>query len=143
MKISGVYFLAFIIGSTLYPIIETVTRGYTHWSMMVTGGTAFLLFCIIYIRMQNKSIFIKSFAGMLTVVGLELTVGLIVNKIFNMNVWDYSGMKYNFLGQISLAFSACWYLLSFISFCIFNILDYFIYQMKLAIQEHHGLALEQ
>lgn len=143
MKNSGINFLVFLTGALLYPTIEITTRGYTHWSMMLTGGAAFLSFYIIYNCLQNKSIFIKAFYGMFTVVSLEFTVGLIVNKLFNMNVWDYSEMKFNLFGQISLGFSACWYLAAFMSFCIFEIADFILSELKFAIQQRRGLALEQ
>ncbi|MCH5189602.1 MAG: hypothetical protein J1F37_03475 [Oscillospiraceae bacterium] len=143
MKTTGIYFLVFLFGAGVYPIIEITTRGYTHWSMMLTGGAAFLSFYIINKHTANISKFIKSFYGMFSVTALELTVGLIVNKFFNMNVWDYSGMKFNLFGQISLAFSACWYMISFISFCILDIADFILSELKFSIQQRRGLALEQ
>lgn len=143
MKTTGINFLVFLFGALVYPIIEITTRGYTHWSMMLTGGAAFLSFYIINNHTQNISKFIKAFFGMFSVTALELTVGIIVNKIFNMNVWDYSGMKFNLLGQISLVFSACWYVISFISFCILDIADFIASELKFSIQQRRGLALEQ
>lgn len=127
----------------MYPIIEITTRGYTHWSMMLTGGAAFLSFYIINEHTEKMSKFIKAFFGMFSVTALELTVGLIVNKFFHMNVWDYSGMKFNLFGQISLVFSACWYVVSFISFCILDIADFILSELKFSIQQRRGLALEQ
>ena len=143
MKTTGIYFLVFLFGAGVYPIIEITTRGYTHWSMMLTGGAAFLSFYIINEHTEKMSKFIKAFFGMFSVTALELTVGLIVNKFFHMNVWDYSGMKFNLLGQISLAFSACWYMISFISFCILDIADFIASELKFSIQRHRDLVLEQ
>ncbi|MCH5170769.1 MAG: hypothetical protein J1F24_05725 [Oscillospiraceae bacterium] len=143
MKTTGIYFLVFLFGAGVYPIIEITTRGYTHWSMMLTGGAAFLSFYIINEHTEKMSKFIKAFFGMFSVTALELTVGLIVNKFFHMNVWDYSGMKFNLLGQISLAFSACWYAISFISFCILDIADFILSELKFSIQRRRDLALEQ
>lgn len=143
MKKTGIYFLIFLFGAGVYPIIEVTTRGYTHWSMMLTGGAAFLSFYIINKHIENKSKFIKSVYGMFAVTALELTVGLIVNRAFNMNVWDYSGMKFNLFGQISLAFSACWYVVSYISFCIFDIADFILSELKFSIQQRRGLVPEQ
>lgn len=143
MKKTGTYFSVFLFGASIYPIIEITTRGFTHWSMMLTGGAAFLSFYIINSCIENKSKFIKSAYGMFSVTALELTVGLIVNRLFNMNVWDYSGMKFNLFGQISLGFSACWYVVSFISFCIFDIADFILSELKLSIQQRRGLALQQ
>lgn len=143
MKNTGIYFGVFLFGATVYPIIEITTRGYTHWSMMLTGGAAFLSFYIINNHTENESKFIKAFYGMFTVTALELTVGLIVNKLFNMSVWDYSGLKFNLFGQISLVFSACWYVASYMSFCVFDIADFILYELKFSIQRRRGLAPEQ
>lgn len=143
MKKTGIYFSVFLFGAALYPVIEVTTRGFTHWSMMITGGAAFLSFYIINRHTGNQSKFIKSLYGMFSVTALELSVGLIVNKLFNMNVWDYSEMKFNLFGQISLGFSACWYAVSFISFCIFDIADFILYELKFSIQQHRGLVPQQ
>lgn len=143
MKNIGTYFTVFLFGAAFYPIIEITTRGYTHWSMMLTGGAAFLSFYIIYKFTNRKSNFVKAFYGMFAVTALELTVGLIVNRCFNMNVWDYSGMKFNLFGQISLAFSACWYAISFVSFCLFDIADFIASELKFSIQQRRDLALQQ
>ena len=140
MKNLGIYFSIFTVGSIFYPMIEITTRGYTHWSMSLTGGAAFLCFYIIYTSLNNKSIFIKSAYGMASVVSLEFTVGLLVNKLFNMNVWDYSNMKFNLLGQISLGFSACWYLVAFMSFCLFNIIDFILTELLFSKLEHRDLV---
>lgn len=115
-----VYIILFFVGGIGYGTIEVAFRGYTHWSMVLTGGSAFLSLYLIHRALPNASIFIKALLGMLVITVLELTVGIIVNRIFLLNVWDYSGLPYNFLGQISLPFSACWYLLSI---CAFYLLD--------------------
>ncbi len=143
MKNSGINFLVFLFGAGVYPIIEITTRGFTHWSMMLTGGAAFLSFYIINRYTENQSKFIKAFYGMFSVTALELTVGLIVNRLFNMNVWDYSGMKFNLFGQISVGFSACWYAVSFISFCILDIADFILSELKFSIQQRRDFALQQ
>ena len=57
---------------------------------------------------------------MVVITLLELTVGLVVNRVFSLGVWDYSNLPYNLLGQISLPFSACWYILSIFAFFIFE-----------------------
>ena len=59
-------------------------------------------------------------AGIITT--LEFITGVIVNLILNLNVWDYSLEPYNLLGQVCLAYSNLWFLLSFL--CI--VLDDFI-----------------
>ena len=89
------YFVVFASGGIIYSLIEVVFRGFTHWTMTLTGGAALL---IIYIT----NIIITS---------LEFIVGCIVNRGLHMKVWDYSGEKYNLLGQICPLFSVLWFLL--------------------------------
>lgn len=109
-------FLMFLLGGTLYGSIEVASRGYTHWSMIITGGSALLAIYIVDDVLKNVSVFIKAIAGAIIITALELTVGLIVNKIFLFGVWDYSNLRLNLFGQISLFFSLCWYGLSIIAF---------------------------
>ncbi len=120
MKDLEKYIVLFIIGGIGYGVIEILFRGYTHWSMVITGGAAFVSLYIINNTLIDTSIFIKAFLGMIVITALEFTVGIIVNKIFALQVWDYTNMPGNIMGQISLQFSACWYGLSLVSFIIFD-----------------------
>jgi len=43
---------------------------------------------------------------------IELLIGIIVNIIFKMNVWDYSSRKYNLFGQICPLYTFFWFVLS-------------------------------
>lgn len=114
------YLIIFLLGGIGYGTIEVAFRGYTHWSMILTGGAAFLSLYLINESLADTSIFIKAFLGMIVITTLEFTVGIVVNKVFALNVWDYSHMPGNLMGQISLPFSACWYGLSIVSFFIFE-----------------------
>lgn len=116
MKKTEQYFLMFLTGGVLYGAIEVAFRGFTHWSMVITGGSALLSIYLINEIFPEVSIFIKAFAGSLIITTLELTVGLIVNKIFFLNVWDYSHIPLNFMGQIAVPFSVYWYFLSIAGF---------------------------
>jgi hypothetical protein len=42
------------------------------------------------------------------IVGTELLFGLILNKLFKLNIWTYSAFKYNLFGQIELFHSLVW-----------------------------------
>ena len=48
-------------------------------------------------------------AGAAAVTLLELATGLIVNRWLGWNVWDYSDMPLNFMGQICLPFTLLWF----------------------------------
>lgn len=128
MKKTTTYLIHFIVGGIGYGLIEILFRGYTHWSMIITGGSALLSLYIINEAIKCTSIFIRAAAGSTTITLLEFTVGIIVNRIFLLDVWDYSDVPLNLLGQISLPFSVCWYFLSFIVFLIFDIKDKLLYR---------------
>lgn len=102
--------LVWEIGAILYGFIEILWRGYTHWSMLITGGLCLL---IIYKVASCKSkLFSKAFICMLLITAVELFVGIIVNIILKLDVWDYSLLPFNFLGQICLRYSLFWLILS-------------------------------
>lgn len=110
------YIFLFLIGGFGYGGIEVFFRGFTHWSMIITGGTALVLLTLIYNETPSLPIWIKSVFGTITITLLELSVGIIINRIFSFGVWDYTDLPVNFLGQISLRFSLCWYAMSFFCF---------------------------
>ena len=105
-------FIVFSVGAVLYSTIEILFRGFTHWTMALTGGIAFLMIHISNFKLKTKSILLKCLAGCAIITALEFVVGCIVNRKFHMNVWDYSGQKFNLLGQICPLFSAAWFVLT-------------------------------
>lgn len=105
------YITVFGFGGVIYGLVEVVTRGYTHWSMFLTGGLAFLLIYIVNSKLGDKSLFLRCLIGCVIITSLEFTVGCIVNRQFNMNVWDYSDRPLNVLGQICPFFSLMWFLI--------------------------------
>lgn len=104
-------FTVFCFGGIIYGLVEVVTRGYTHWSMILTGGLAFLLIHIINMNLKNNSLLLRCAIGCGIITVLEFVVGCIVNRGLHMNVWDYSGQKFNLLGQICPLFSTLWFLI--------------------------------
>ncbi|MCC8042122.1 MAG: putative ABC transporter permease [Oscillospiraceae bacterium] len=105
------YLIVYLIGGIGYSMIEVVTRGYTHWSMTLTGGLCLLIMYIHFGRHPNEGLLTKCLFGMIVITSLEFIVGCIVNLLLGWNVWDYSNMHMNLLGQICLAFSSAWFLL--------------------------------
>ena len=104
-------FLVFLIGSAGYSLLEILWRGYTHWTMTLTGGVCFLL---IYLTDGHLpvSTLSKIFLCAFLITGIEFSVGLVVNRLLLWNVWDYSHLPMNLLGQISLPYTLLWILLS-------------------------------
>ncbi len=109
MKLSQIFF-AFLMGYFIYSLIEIVGRGYTHWTMALTGGTVLALLYVINSR-RTMTLIKSCFIGSVLITGLELCVGIFDNIIMGWNVWDYTDMPLNVLGQICLPFSGLWFLL--------------------------------
>lgn len=101
---------AFLMGYFLYSLIEILGRGYTHWTMALTGGT---VLAILYLLNSHRTMtLIKScFLGAVIITFIEFIVGVIVNLILGWNVWDYTDVPFNVLGQICLPFTGIWFVL--------------------------------
>ena len=105
------YVLIFLIGAAGYGLLETLFRGFTHWTMLATGGVVFTVLYYINSKNENAPLWQKAIAGAFIITMIEFAVGCIVNLWLDWNVWDYSGYAYNVLGQICLAFTALWFFL--------------------------------
>ena len=101
-------FIFFNFSGICYVFIEMMWRGYSHYTMFFTGGLCFLTLCKIYCRHKNLSFFQKYLIGALVITLIEFLVGCIVNLLFGMNVWNYSKLPLNILGQVSLIYSLLW-----------------------------------
>jgi len=108
----GIYLYVFLIGATLYSTIEVVFRGYTHWTMTLTGGVIFTLIYLMNKYIKTRSLTIRCLISCSIITAIEFVVGVIVNIIFKMNVWDYSNQPLNLFGQICLVFTAAWFIIS-------------------------------
>lgn len=105
------YLFIALIGGFGYCTIEILWRGRTHYSMFFAG--AIVLSSFYYIAHSfHLPLWAKCLIGMLIITATELVFGLVFNIILKENVWDYSNIPMNFLGQICLPFSALWFLLS-------------------------------
>lgn len=101
----------FLFGSTLYGLIEIAYRNHTHWTMVLAGGIVLYGVSVISKAYEKRSIFFKCFLGASLVTAIELFAGIVINRIFRLNVWDYSNMPLNILGQICPSFSFLWFLI--------------------------------
>lgn len=123
------YFTLFLIGGITYYFIEIAYRGYSHVSMVIVGGLCFILIGSIN-EFSNKDIplLLQMLISVLLVDIVELISGIIINRILLLNVWDYSGLRFNFLGQISLNSSIAWFFLSLLAIYVDDLLRYIIYR---------------
>ena len=101
----------FVFGAVLYSLIEIVFRGYTHWTMTLTGGAVFLIIYSFNKRMRGTSLLLRCAAGSAVITAIEFAVGCVVNLWLKMDVWDYSDKPFNLLGQVCPLFSVIWFFL--------------------------------
>lgn len=109
-------------------LIEMAYRGRTHWTMLVVGGVCFVL-----IGAQNElytweiPLMLQCLMGALIVTTVEFAAGCIINIKLGWNVWDYSSLPCNLLGQICLPFSFFWVLLSVPAIILDDYLRYWLF----------------
>ena len=104
------YLIIFLIGGAAYNILEYLWRGYSHWTMTIDGGLC-LLGIVIICTGTSISFIHKVLASAMLITAVEFVSGIIINKVFQLNVWDYSAMPYNILGQICLGYTLLWTIL--------------------------------
>lgn len=125
-------FFLFIIGGIIYGMIEIAFRGNTHWTMLIVGGL-----CFTGIGLLNEyshfrpNLLTQAVLGMIIITTLEFISGVVINIILGWNVWDYSGLPLNILGQICLPFCFAWLGLSVVAIFIDDGLRYLIFKEPL------------
>lgn len=120
--------ILFGIGGLLYLLIELLFRGYTHWTMFIVGGLCFVLVGTINeIMPWHTSLILQCVIGAAIITGIEFISGCIINLWFRWNVWDYSDMPFNLLGQICLPFSLLWIILSAVAIILDDYIRYFLF----------------
>lgn len=117
-----------LIGGITYMLIELAWRGYSHISMFILGSLCFLLLGGINEFLPWELGFVWQMligAGIVTI--LELIFGIVVNVWLELEVWDYSNLSFNFMGQICLPFSFAWTLLSGVAIVVDDYLRYWLF----------------
>lgn len=100
------------VGGILYGMLEILWRHYTHWTMILTGGTCFAVLYRIFKKIALWSVWLKCVTGSAVITLTELIAGYIFNIKMHMKVWDYSGQPLNFHGQICPLYSVLWAVLT-------------------------------
>ena len=105
------YGIMYLLGAAGYGALELLWRGYTHWTMLLTGG---FCLCTIYgIATHSREKLLKQWIMSAAVITTaEFVVGCIVNLRLGWNIWDYSGRAVHLMGQICPAFFFVWLLIS-------------------------------
>ena len=101
--------IIFLFGGILYSLTEILFRGYTHWSMTLTGGICFLIIYIRFTEKADESLLMKCFYSALVITVAEFVTGCVLNLWLKWGIWDYSGHSLNICGQICPLFTAMWF----------------------------------
>ena len=129
----------FLFGGEVYVAMEMICRGYSHYSMFIVGGLCFLI--IGSLNEWNKkdmSLVKQGIIGAIIITTIEFITGCIVNLWLGLDVWDYSDMPFNVLGQICLPFTVLWFFASLI--CVFvNDFLLVMWGVKKEIPKYHIL----
>ena len=105
--------LIFSIFGLTYGLIEILWRGYTHPSMVIVGGICGLLIGLLNEKNKKMNLLLQMVEGMVIVTVQKFVSRIIINLCLGLNVWDYSNMRFNLLGQVCPQFCVAWFFLSY------------------------------
>lgn len=100
-----------IVGGGYYFLLETLWRGYSHWTMFLLGAVCIALLYWLNIRLGRLNYPFRCIVGAAVITALEFAVGVAVNLIMKWNVWDYSDEAFNLMGQVCPSASLMWLML--------------------------------
>ncbi|MBR6049666.1 MAG: hypothetical protein IKP68_00505 [Clostridia bacterium] len=115
--------VAFLFGGVGYGFIEVLWRGRTHPSMILTGGACLVMIRALTHALKSRTVIFRCLVGTALITCVEFLVGCVVNRWLGLAVWDYSGMRYNVLGQICPTYTALWFCVSTPLVMIFSLAE--------------------
>lgn len=105
--------ILFAFGGIAYVIIELLWRGWSHRFMFILGGLCFVLVGLINEK-RSIPLPIQMLIAAVAITSLEFIAGYIVNIKLNLNIWSYSDLPYNIMGQVCLPYALLWFALSLV-----------------------------
>lgn len=109
MKQLSKYAFLFWFGGSFYITLEVLYCGHSHWTMGLLVGIVFIVIDLLNeIWGWETSLMFQVLIGtIITTIG-EFVTGCVVNLWLGWNVWDYSSLPFNLLGQICPQFIIVW-----------------------------------
>lgn len=99
----------FCFGGFAYYVIEIAWRGYSSPSMYVVGGFLFVILGLMNAVIPwEMPILMQGILGAVIVTIVEFISGVVLNLSFGLDIWDYSSLPCNILGQICPLYSFLW-----------------------------------
>lgn len=109
IRIVRKYLVLMATGGLLYVALELVWRGRSHWTMFLLGGICFVALGLINeILPWRMALWKQILIGAAIITALEFLTGCIVNLWLGWNIWNYSGLPGNILGQICPQYCLLW-----------------------------------
>ncbi len=125
---AGKYAFLFAVGGLIYVLMEIVYRGHSHWTMFIVGGVCFVLCGLLNeVFDWDTPIWIQMFICACIITGVEFLAGCIFNLWLKLDVWDYSNLPFNVLGQICVPFTLLWYIISPVAIILDDYLRYWFF----------------
>lgn len=122
-------FILFMIGGFSYVIIELIWRAYSHISMFFVGGICFVIIGgINEFYTYEMNLIDQMLISSIAITIIEFIAGCIVNIWLGWNVWDYSSVPFNILGQVCILYMFLWFLLSAVAIIFDDYLRYWLFK---------------
>lgn len=124
MKQVTKHLILFLIGAGMYFETELNWRYFTshlpvHWSMPLLGAFLFVLIGGLNEWIPwEMPLSQQAAVGMVAVTAAEFIAGYVLNLWLGLDVWDYSHLPFNILGQVCLPFMAAWLILSAVAIVV-------------------------
>lgn len=120
--------ILFLVGGFVYYCIELIVRGYSFSAMFIVGGICFLLIGALNEYLPyNWSITTQALIGGVCITAIEFISGCVFNLWLGLNIWDYSDIPYNIMGQISLLHSCYWVGLSLVAILLDDFMRWILF----------------
>ena len=109
IRIVRKYLVLMATGGLLYVVLELIWRGRSHWTMFLLGGICFMALGLINeILPWSLALWKQMLIGVAIITVLGFLTGCIVNLWLGWNIWDYSHLPGNILGQICPQYCLLW-----------------------------------
>lgn len=122
------YLFLFFFGGISYIIIELLWRGKSHASMFMLGGLCFVALGLINEKCPScVPLTVQMLIGTFIITVLEFVFGCVLNLYFHLNIWDYSNLPFNLLGQICVPYMILWFFLSPVAIIVDDYIRYMFF----------------
>lgn len=122
MKAFLKYLTLFLVGGAFYYALEVLFRGYSFLAMAGCGGLCFIICGVINEKSRCMPLVLQQLIAASGITVIEFIFGLILNVWLGLNMWDYSNMPGNVLGQICPQFMILWFFLSAIGIILDDVI---------------------